>query len=374
MLDFKKFLVLTILLSNFSLAEALKDPKLIANIEYRKISNFSQRKKLHKNKKERQKFKEILSKEEFDVYSITDKILRANNLQYKNWRIGFILDKETINAVSLNNNLILINSSLYDCLHQNKDALAYAIAHELAHFILSHQKETIENSYKIKKIEEEIAKLNSQKISENYSKALKNLINNIYLSQRELELKADTLALELITRAGYELDLALEIFEYIDEDYNYYEGKNFYPLIYERKDNLLSQYELLVIENLKKEGEINLFKSDILSVQKSIDKETLIINKPENYKNYSFYPTNQNQKLINKAYFYYQKQDIENAIKYFTKAHENNENNYIPPLYLSYCWEKQNNIKLAKKYIKKARALNPKDENILKQYKTFYKR
>ena len=52
MLDFKKFLVLTILLSNFSLAEVLKDPKLIANIEYKKINSFSQKKKRNKDKKE----------------------------------------------------------------------------------------------------------------------------------------------------------------------------------------------------------------------------------------------------------------------------------------------------------------------------------
>ncbi|MBQ4646817.1 MAG: hypothetical protein IJB79_05675 [Candidatus Gastranaerophilales bacterium] len=369
----KKFLVI-LLLSNSVFALNLKDANLINDFEYKKINTFSLKKKAYSDKKEYQKYKEKLSKEEYEIYLIADKIIRANNLQYKNWRIGFNLEKDVINAVSLNNNLILINSSLYDCLHQNKDALAYAIAHELAHFILLHQKETIENTYKIKRIEEEIKKLNSQKYSENYTKNLKNLINNIYLSQRKLELNSDSLALELIIKAGFNLDLALEIFDYIDEDYNFYENKNIYPLIYERKENLLAQYDILNIENLKKEGENNLFNSKTLSVQKSMDKETLVLNKPENYKDYSFVVTNKTQKLLSKAYFYYKKEDIKKAIEYFSKAHETSPNNYIAPLYLSYAYEFENDIKLAKRYIKKAKALNPKSEEVIKQYKTFYKR
>ena len=152
----RKFLVYSLLISNSTFAYDLKDTGLMDDVEYKKINSFAQIKKQHKNKKEYQKQSTILKKEEFDIYLIFDRILRANNLQYKNWRLGFNIDKDIINAVSLNNNLILINSSLYDCLHQNKDALAYAIAHELSHFLLSHKRETIENTYKIKRLEEDI--------------------------------------------------------------------------------------------------------------------------------------------------------------------------------------------------------------------------
>lgn len=370
-----KITVLALLILNLSFCYAqLKDANLIEVKDYKKINSFNLKKKLHKDNKEHQKYKHILSKEEYDIYQISEKIIRANNLQFKNRRIGFNIDKQIINANGINNNLILINSSLYDCLHQNKDALAFAIAHELSHFILSHQKETIENSYKIKKIEENIDKLNSQKIYENYTKNLKNLINNIYISQRELELEADSLALELIIKAGYNYDNALEIFDYLEEDYNYYEGRNIYPLIYERKENLKNELEILNIEKLTQEGINNIFSSKILSIQKSIDKETLVINKPKNYKLYSFKPQTKAEKLISKAYSYYQKEDIENAILYFKKAQQYAQNNFIIPLYLSYCYEENNNIKLAKKYIKKAHLLNPKEENVIKQYKTFYKR
>ena len=370
----KKFLVLLLLLSNFAYAQNLKDANLIDNFQYKKIKHITQIKKNRIDRKEHLKYRNLLSKEEYQIYLILDRILRANNLQYKNWRIGFNIEKDIINAVSLNNNLILINSSLYDCLHQNDDAIAYAISHELAHFILSHQKETIENSYKIKKLEDDIKKLSSQKNGEVYSRNLKNLINNIYFSQKELELNSDALALELIIRAGYELNLAMEIFDYIDEDCIFCENKNLYPMIYQRKDNLLKEYKILNIEKLKKEGENNLIKSFVLSVQKSIDKETLVINKPINYKEYSFNIKNKYQKFLEKGYDYYLEKDIENAIKYFELAYTNNQNNYIAPLYLSYAYEAKGDIKLAKRYIKKARALKARDENIIKQYKVFYKK
>lgn len=370
----KRYFVLFVLLSNFAFAMELKDPKLIATVEYKKLGIFSQKKKCHLDKKKQQKFKELLSKEDYAIYLIADKLIRANNLQFKNWRIGFNIEKDVINAVSLNNNLILINSSLYDCLHQNNDALAFALAHEIAHFLLMHQKETIENSYKIKKIEENINKLNTTLQGELYSRNLKNLINNIYNSQRKLELEADSLAMELILKAGYNFDLALEIFEYIDEDYGYYEGKNIYPLIYERKENLLCELELLDIEKLAKEGENNLYFSNILTVQKSMDKETLVINKPDDYKKYEFSVVDKYQKILEKAYGEYSKENFNNAIKFFLKANEYNPEDYIPLLYLSYCYENIDDIKFAKRYIKKAKKLKSKDKNILEQYKSLYKK
>lgn len=369
----KKFslLISFSLIFNFNLAYSqIKDPKLIAGVEIKASSNLK-----HKfNKKEYLKYKQILSKEEMDIYIITDRIIRANNLQYKNWRIGFKLDKDVINAVSLNNNLILINSSLYDCIHQNKDALAFVIAHELAHFVLSHQKMSIENDYKIKKIEENIKKIEDLKINskDNYIRNLKNLANNICLMQRNLEFLADAEALNMLIQAGYNLEEALEVFEYIDEDYGFLENKNTYPMIYERIDNLKAQYEFLDVSTSILLGQNNLNSSNPLSIQKSMDKETLVINKPDNYKNYSYNLLDKNEKILNKAYSFYKKEDIDSAIKYFLLAYQNNPQNYIAPLYLSYCYENTGDIKSARKYIKKARSLKPRDPIIIEEYKTLY--
>ena len=74
------------------------------------------------------------------------------------------------------------------------------------------------------------------------------------------------------------------------------------------------------------------------------------------------------------GYFHYKNKDFNNAIKCFEKANQLKSDDFISLLYLSYSYEATGNIKQAKKAIKKAKALNPKEENILKQYKVFYKR
>lgn len=355
----------------FALAE-VKDPHLIAGVEFQ--TKPERHSILKRN--EYSKYNKLLTKEEMDIYIIADRLIRANNLQYKNWRIGFKLDKDVINAVSLNNNLILINSSLYDCIHQNKDALAFVVAHELAHFVLSHQKYTIENTYKIKKIEENIKKIEELKTSSKdvFVRNLKNLANNIYYSQRNLEFSADAEALNMLTVAGYDINNSLEVFEYIDEDYEFLENKNTYPMIYERIDNLKREQEFLDKDALVLIGKNNLNSTTPLVIQKSMDKETLVINKPSDYKNYSYKLISKNEKVLNKAYSFYKKENFNEAIEYFTLAYNNNPNNYIAPLYLSYSYEAIGNEKLAKRYIKKARSLKPRDSIIIAQYKALYKK
>lgn len=377
MKNFKKLLALSLILNTSFALSSIKDPGLIGSVEYKKPCAISTLKRSFDNKREYSKYKQILSKEEMDIYIVADRIIRANNLQYKNWRIGFKLDKDVINAVLLNNNLILINSSLYDCIHQNKDALAFVVAHELAHFVLSHQKVTLENNYKIKKLEENIKKIEEYSLKtgkpDNFSRNLKNLVNNIYITQRNLEFSADAEALEMLIRAGYDYKNSLEVFEYVDEDYLFFENKNAYPLIYERIDNINSQADILDFEKLNLEGQNNLITSTPLSTQKSMDKETLVINKPQNYKDYSYKLQTRNEKILSKAYSFYKKEDFQSAIKYFLMAYNEAPNSYIAPLYLSYCYQKEGDIKLSKRYIRKAKSLKAKDPVILEQYRELYK-
>lgn len=60
------------------------------------------------------------------------------------------------------------------------------------------------------------------------------------------------------------------------------------------------------------------------------------------------------------------------AVKYFLLAYQNNPQNYIAPLYSSYCYENIGDIKSARHYIKKARSLKPKDRIIVEEYKALY--
>ena len=396
--------VLGLLCFNFAFAQNMIEfSNYINNQEIKKVKNFHYLRKNKFDNKQYLKYKNILSNEEYEIYKIIDRLLRANKLQFKNYRFAFNLDKNTINAAALNNNLIVINSSLYDCLHQNNDALAFVIAHELAHFVLLHQEETIENEYKIQKIDNELLNIEKhyqQKMQfENLSKILnqntminsdnlnlrtinnlKQLKNNIYLKQKELELLADSEALNMVLRAGYDIDLAQEVFDYAQND-SFYNEKTYYPLVYQRIDNIKEELSFTDKNLLALEGKNNLLNSEVLSIQKSIDKETLIINKPKNYKDYSYKTISREEKILNKAYSFYKNGDFLNSIEYFKKAYDKNPNNYIAPLFLSCCYEKlyeQNNCKkdytMARKYIKIAKTNNPKNEDVIKQYKNLYKR
>ena len=225
-----------------------------------------------------------------------------------------------------------------------------------------------ENEYKIQKIDNELLNIEKhyqQKMQfENLSKILnqntminsdnlnlrtinnlKQLKNNIYLKQKELELLADSEALNMVLRAGYDIDLAQEVFDYAQND-SFYNEKTYYPLVYQRVDNIKEELSFTDKNLLALEGKNNLLNSEVLSIQKSIDKETLIINKPKNYKDYSYKTISREEKILNKAYSFYKNGDFLNSIEYFKKAYDKNPNNYIAPLFLSCCYEKlyeQNN-------------------------------
>ena len=77
----------------------------------------------------------------YKIYRILERIIRANNLDYINWRLILAEDTTSINAMTTAGNLIIINSSLLDTFHNNHDALAFIIAHELSHQILGHMQQ-----------------------------------------------------------------------------------------------------------------------------------------------------------------------------------------------------------------------------------------
>ena len=50
----------------------------------------------------------------YNVYRIAEKLIRANNLQYANWRIAIRKTPEEINAYASSANLITLHTSIYD--------------------------------------------------------------------------------------------------------------------------------------------------------------------------------------------------------------------------------------------------------------------
>ena len=133
-----------------------KDPKLITITKTKPVNNKIYSTKVANDGLIYKKNKNQLSEEYYNLYVILDKLLRANNLQYQNWRVGIALNPEEINATASAANFITINSSLYDSFYQNKDALSFVIAHELSHLVLGHAQKTLENRLRIAELERQI--------------------------------------------------------------------------------------------------------------------------------------------------------------------------------------------------------------------------
>lgn len=380
-----------------------KDPKLIIIQASRPLAENLYKQKLAKDDKLYALEKEKLSPEQYQVYKITEKILRANNLEYQNWRIGFDLNPEEINASSSAANLIMMTSALYDSLHHNDDALALVISHEIAHSALGHAQETAENNYRIKELDLQTANLttyaNEQRQLSNINSALSNsgaalgnsiasamyvrnanicqsTVNNIYQKERQMEFDADIEGVNFMLRAGYKVKKGLEAFEFMSNLPNLYTTRSTHPPMPLRISNVNSSLAFINKQNLTSEGENNIYNSEVLITNKSMDKKTIVINKPESYTKTFYHKQSEYEKCLNRAYISYSANDLNSAIYYFKQAYEQNPSDYVAPLYLSYSYESiygtnksKDSLKEAKRWIKIASKLNYLDENVFKQKK-----
>ena len=339
-----------------------------------------------KNKKycdncEYKKYIKILSNEQYHLYKILDKIIRANNLQYQNWRIGIISDSSNLNAQASAPNLIIIDSGLYDSIYQNDDAIAFIISHEIAHILLGHHQLILEYNYQIEQAENQIIEYKNQMAQENnnstinnatgnyytaignssavlaYSLMIGNLynkINKLYQQEQILELLADSEAITIMTRAGFKNSQSIVTLNLLSRIPNIYTHKSTHPEINSRINNINEYVDLLDVNEIKNEGDNNLFNSKVLNVKKSSDKQTIILEKKQNYIN-NYIVESIDQKLLKKAYYFYTKDNYSMAEQYFIKAFTYNKNNFIPLIYLSYIEEYKFNINKNKKYLKNAK-------------------
>lgn len=378
-----------------------KDPKLIIIRDFTPVPESLYKQKISKDEKIYAQEKEKLSPEQYQVYRITEKILRANNLEYQNWRIGFDLNPEEINASSSAANLIMITSALYDSLHHNDDALALVISHEIAHSALGHAQETAENNYRIKQLDTQTANLtayaNEQRQLGNINSALNNggaalgnsiasavyirnanicqsTVNNIYQKERQMEFDADAEGVNLMLRAGYKVKKGLEAFEFMSNLPNLYTTRSTHPPMPLRISNVNSSLVYTNKSNLVAEGTNNIYNSEVLISNKSMDKKTTVINKPESYAKTFYHKQSEYEKYLNRAYIAYSTNDLNSAIFYFKQAYAQNPSDYVAPLYLSYSYEaiygtskNKDSLKESKKWVKIALKNNSADNNVIKQ-------
>ncbi len=379
--------------NDFSKSVIFKDPHLISILKTDKINNIEYNKKLVLDDKEYKYYRKLTDENYFKLYLILERILRANNLYYQNWRIVIKPDTDNINAYSGSANLIVINSSLYDSLYNNNDALAFVIAHELSHILLGHHQISYENLNKVQKYNNEITSSNeivkqnqnAQLLNDalgNYNTSMVNSIanlilltgnavsqhsiNNLYKYERSLEYDSDVEAINLIARAGYDFNNASEAFQLLSTLPFIYSPENTHPKIEDRIANIKRVVSLTDINELKNQGMVNIYNSKVMKLKKSSDNYSIILEKLSIQPKYPYTPLSLSDKLINKAYICYLNQNFDESSIYFKEASIINKSNYIPALYLSYINEYKFLETLDKQFYKssvswakKAYRLNP---------------
>lgn len=359
-----------------------KDPELIKLPQIKNVDDNLYNQKIEDDNKEYQKNKKETGDVNFELYKILDRLLRANNLQYQNWRITFVMDPEELNAYANAYNLISVSSALYDSLYPNEDAIAFIIAHELSHHILGHQQYQIERLHKINELEEKIKDAIDEAyrqrrmgsfysaLGNDYSsltssitntaivisvETMKKNLNKEYELMRQMEHAADIEAVILMTKANYDTTNALEAMELVAELPNIYTNRNTHPNAQARLKIIKEQIDLINEDELNQQGKFNLYNSKVLAVKKTTDKKALVLSRDENITKTKYYSETQDSKLSKKGYIDYKNDELESAQSNFTKAFKINSSDYVSALYLSYINECLYNKNHDKKTLKKAK-------------------
>ena len=192
-----------------------KDAGIIKLPNQEKIDKTAFEAKMAEDEKAYQKVKHSHGEGYYMFYKAADKIIRANNLDTQNWRFEIVKKPNEINAYANAANHVVMYSSMIDSFFDNEDALSAVIGHELSHHILNHIPQNIKAYDRIRKLD--IGIQNSLLFTWMIFPIVVFVpIYSVrkrvwYKRLRENELEADTEALTLMARAGYDVDYANDL-------------------------------------------------------------------------------------------------------------------------------------------------------------------
>ena len=354
----------------------IKDPKLIKLDGYEVIPNDKYRAKLVNDEVEYKKVKTFLNSKKlneyymqaygedfYKVYRITEKLIRANNLDFVNWRLMITAD-ESFNAYNSDTNLVCVNTGALDTLRDNEDALALLIGHELSHGLLNHSNRSAKYWAKVeraKRMGSYTAYLIAKK---RYMKA-----------SRDMEYAADVEGAKLALKAGYDLSKAKETISFMNTLQYADEANSTHPDPTKRLENYEENRKYFMAEEWIKQGRYNLYKSSVLTCSKSSHRNSVIIDRGKSKSQNEYYhPETPEQLYLRFGYKSYTNGEFKDAIKYFKDYLKFNKGNYAVYLYTSYAYEalyKQGNnekdLEKAKEFAGYAKTLAPDNKYIKEQ-------
>lgn len=362
----------------------LKDPKLIKLGNYEKIDEQSYNQKLEKDNESYKKIAKSFGirtldnynaqakgEDYYKIYRVAERIIRANKLDYMNWRIGVYRDADNPNAYSTNMNYIAISTSIYDIFSKNDDALAMLIGHEMGHALLGHQQRITPTINRMNRKYKLAKSGNSAAII-----AYKAMERKYLIDSKNMEYAADLEGAKLAAKAGYDLNEGAELLSFLNTLPTPGDYWSDHPDAAKRIQNFKENRKYFMEDEWAEIGKYNIYNSDVLDVNLSSDRKSIVISAPENKEasNQYYHPEDSQDIYLRFGYKSYLNGEFQKSLKYFEDFFSVNQN-YVPAyLYASYSAEalynqKKNDkyLELAKEYIKKAKQLEPENKYILEQ-------
>ncbi len=354
----------------------LKDPKIIKldgyiekdlaqysakvtkdNIEYEKVKNYLKSRKVDNYNSQ------AYHEDFYAVYKVTEKLIRANKLDYINWRIVIDTKKE-FNANVAYLNCLTLNTGLIDTFKGNEDALALVVAHEMAHSMLGHTE-------RLSEIYNKMLEAKAAGASGPYTTYRRKFLIN----SKNAEYTADIESAKYLIRAQYDLDKAQEVLSVMNTfDYKV-DGASTHPNGEKRLKNFEQNKLYFMDEEWSKQGKYNLIHTDVLKCEKSSDRKSIVIRKGEQKDSDYYYRPETTEEIYRRVgYKAYLNKDFKQATEYFKELAKLDD--AIAYLYLSYIEEykykkshKPMCLKKARKYITLAYELDSKNKHIKEQAK-----
>ena len=361
----------------------IKDPHIMKFGDYKTITAAEYNAKLKQDEVKYKEYEKQMSKKHskyyttqadtedfYTVYRVAEKLIRANKLDYMNWRICIKKNVDEVNAYNDGSNLVVLTTSMYDTFKNNDDALAFVIGHEMGHSLLGHYKRRNQLYARMKR-EQALAQTGNAAAAVVYA----GMKRKFLIDSKNMEYAADVEGAKLALHAGYNLNSGSDVLSFLTQFDLDSDFRSDHPRTDKRLESLKENSRLFPNE-WKDMGKYNIYNSEVMPAALSSDRKSMVISAPKSKYNPNQYyaPETMNELYARLGYMYYKNGEFVKSLEYFGELFKIDNTNAPAYLYASYSaeylYKSTNNAKylaLAKDYAAKALSLDSKNKYMKEQ-------